>query len=518
MDVDNIKIEKMIESFKENNMIGNSIVTQNIQNKTFFWPFIESPFFTDIEIDQLKNYYHESTEKESYHNYFNYESTTNIPNNNNISYSTKILDLQNQLNMTDDENLKDKIKQNIVDLGWNPEIEYTAASQKIARSRFINLMDEKMCNIEFTDITSFIENYNNEEIDSITESIHSSMHPISIVLVEGDSPISGLISGVTKSDYTHSALALDGDFTKLYSYNFDNNIKFGGGFSLENIKNYPKENKLAIFSFFINDKNYNILQEKLQFLLNNIKNTTYGIGTFMAYPFKHINFNYSDNMICSQFVDYCMKLVNIDITNKSSSKVSPADLYNSSVSKAIIYKTYNGKVKDFNFIKTQKYLMKISKNVKSFKENSIIDNNDITPIIIEARKIPIEIKDNGDVLLTNPILDFDAEYMNSHKLLMQYDKVKNIESMKYELARLYYMNYILEKKLYSNNFLNNKTKNMKTRARVLNDFNKYIKIVLKEDPSFNFASYYEQSPFYANTIEVKGSTIHKLKDLISYIL
>ena len=68
MDVDNIKIEKMIESFKENNMIGNSIVTQNIQNKTFFWPFIESPFFTDIEIDQLKNYYHESTEKESYHN------------------------------------------------------------------------------------------------------------------------------------------------------------------------------------------------------------------------------------------------------------------------------------------------------------------------------------------------------------------------------------------------------------------------------------------------------------------
>lgn len=59
---------------------------------------------------------------------------------------------------------------------------------------------------------------------------------------------------------------------------------------------------------------------------------------------------------------------------------------------------------------------------------------------------------------------------------------------------------------------------MKTRARVLNDFNKYIKIVLKEDPSFNFASYYEQSPFYANTIEVKGSTIHKLKDLINYIL
>lgn len=512
------KIEKMIESFKENNIIGNTIKQDNQNNKKFFWPFIESPFFTDIEIDQLKNYYYESTEKESYHDYFNYESTINIPKNNNKSYSAKILDLQNQLNMTDDENLKDKIKQNIVDLGWNPEIEYTAESQKNAKNRFINLMNEKMCNIEFTDITSFIENYNNKELDSITESIHSSIHPISIVLIEGNSPISGVINKVTKSDYTHSALALDGDFTKLYSYNFDNKIKFGGGFSLESIKNYPKENKLVIFSFFINNKNYNILQEKLQYLLNNIKNTTYGVGTLLTYPFKYINFNQSDNMICSQFIDYCMKLINIDITNKSSLKVSPADLYNNLISKATVYKTYDGKVKNFNFMQAQKYLIKISKNAKLFKENNTINSNDIIPVIVEARKIPIEIKDNGDVLLTNPIPNFDTEYMNSHKLLMQYDKVKNIESMKYELARLYYINYILEKKLYSNNFLTNKTKNMKTRARVLNDFNKYIKIVLKEDPSFNFAAYYEQSPFYANTIEVKGSTIYKLKDLVDYIL
>ena len=48
--------------------------------------------------------------------------------------------------------------------------------------------------------------------------------------------------------------------------------------------------------------------------------------------------------------------------------------------------------------------------------------------------------------------------------------------------------------------------------------NKYIKVVLEEDPNFNFASYYEESPFYANTVEVKGSTMNKLKDIINYIL
>ena len=108
--------------------------------------------------------------------------------------------------------------------------------------------------------------------------------------------------------------------------------------------------------------------------------------------------------------------------------------------------------------------------------------------------------------------------MASHKLLVQYDKAGNIEPMKYELARLYYMNYILERKLYHNHFIKNKEKNMKTRARVLNDFNKYIKVVLKHQPEFNFAEYYEQSPFYANTIEIKGSTINKIKNIFDYIL
>ena len=192
-------IEEMIKSFKENNINDINIQKEDTQeSNTFFWPFIESPFFTDIEIEQLKNYYSESSTEESYHKYFNYnESATTITDANKLntpSYSTKILDLQNQLNSTDDESLKDKIKQSMVDIGWNPEIDYTAASQKAARSRFINLMNEKMCNVNLINISSFIEVYN-DKLDSITESIHSSMHPVSIVLVRGDGPLATVIGG-----------------------------------------------------------------------------------------------------------------------------------------------------------------------------------------------------------------------------------------------------------------------------------------------------------------------------------
>ena len=177
---------------------------------------------------------------------------------------------------------------------------------------------------------------------------------------------------------------------------------------------------------------------------------------------------------------------------------------------------FKADTKDFDSKKAKKLLDKLSRTAKTVNENTI--NNYIAPVVVEARKANIEVRDNGDVLLTNPFVDFDAEYMASHKLLMQYYKSNNIEAMKYELARLYYMNYILEKKLYHNKFLMNKEKNIKTRARVLNDFNKYIKVVLKAEQNFNFGEYYEQSPFYPHTVEVTGSTVNAVKDVFKYIL
>ena len=282
------------------------------------------------------------------------------------------------------------------------------------------------------------------------------------------------------------------------------------------MKNFPKENRLGIYSFFVKKEDYDKISNKLQEYLLNIKNTTYSLAGLLLFPFDKIKFNVSNSMICSQFVDYIMKMANADITKTDSSKVSPAKLYNSSVNNARIYKTYDGKVKDFDSNKTRKLLNKLSRTAKTVNENTI--NSHIAPIVVEARKANIEVRDNGDVLLTNPFVDFDAEYMASHKLLMQYYKSNNIEAMKYELARLYYMNYILEKKLYHNKFLMNKEKNMKTRAKVLNDFNKYIKVVLKAEQNFNFGEYYEQSPFYPHTVEVTGSTVNAVKDVFKYIL
>lgn len=518
-----LTIEELIESFKLSHPKSVSIeenLSDYDKEKVRNWPSIECPFFTDEEIDQLKDYYNESG-TESYHDYFNENTSTILnsnsllsPSHNKISYSQRVIQLQDKMDSTINPEEIDAIKQNLVDIGWNPEIKYTPESQTMARERFINLTTQRLPKIDMIDIQPLIERV--ESIDYMNESNTERLYPVSIILIQEDSFISGPISSFTNSDFTHSALALDGNFDRLYSFNFFNNIKFGGGFSLENMKNFPKENRLGIYSFFVKKEDYDKISNKLQDYLLNIKNTTYSLAGLLLFPFDKIKFNVSNSMICSQFVDYIMKMANADITKTDSSKVSPAKLYNSSVNNARIYKTYDGKVKDFDSKKAKKLLDKLSRTAKTVNENTI--NKYISPVVVESRKANIEVKNNGDVLLTNPFVDFDAEYMASHKLLMQYYKSNNIEAMKYELARLYYMNYILGKKLYHNKFLMNKEKNMKTRARVLNDFNKYIKVVLKAQPDFNFGEYYEQSPFYPHTIEITGSTVNAVKDVFRYIL
>lgn len=535
------------------------------EQNNFEWPFMYAPYFTHEEVQQLQGYYYETVGSGTQYNPKpwstkimnlqvalkntidpdeiedikkqlsdlgcdpetgdNYDFTTEAALGTQfhpITWHKKLSMLSMELKNTTDPDEINRIKQEMIDTGWNPEIDFTNENMALAKKRIERIYKERYSDTITLDLQPFIEEFNADEAIHETNA-NSGIYPIHIVLVRGNSPFSKVIGDVTKGEFSHSAICLDNDFDRLYSFNLDNQLNKGvGGFSLESIRNYPKDNRLAIFSFFVNKNDYDKIQDRVQMLLNNIKSTTYSMLNILLFPFQHINLNLSDSMICSQFVDSIMKMVNIDITGKDSSKVSPNFLYSKSVDNKKLYKVFDGIVSKFNAKKAEKYINRMSKKAKPINESKSevlsLLNAYIYPVITEARKFPIEIKDDGDVLLTNNLIDFDAEYSASHKLLMEYDKAGNIEGMKYELARLYYMNYILEKKLYHNKYLKNKEKNIKTRARVLNDFNKYMKVVLKAEPDFNFGAYYEQSPFYAHTVEIKGSTVSKLKDIISYIL
>ena len=67
------------------------------------------------------------------------------------------------------------------------------------------------------------------------------------------------------------------------------------------------------------------------------------------------------------------------------------------------------------------------------------------------------------------------------------------------------MNSLLQDKIY--NGKGNKNAHLRARAKILNDFKKYLKVVLKEDKKFNFNKYYKNTPYNDDKTRIKSSTI-----------
>jgi len=544
---------KSKEKEKYINKLYNMMECEIEYQSHYKWPYNVSPYFFPYESFQFMNYYSDKLYKverirevwdEYYDNLFDIDKYGIISENydikifsitkqmsrfNPMKYKDEIERLFNDLYVAKDPEEIDSIKQTILSLGWNPEVDFNIDNIHEATNRIESIMNKFIQPSTIYDVTILSEECNdNNEIIEEAKNKKEKIFPISIILIDGRSTFSPIIKGVTNSEFSHAAICLGDDIKTFFSYNLNNNKNKNGGFSIEDITNYPSDGRFAVYTIFVSESNYNKIKERIEYLTTNIENTTYSVLNILLFPFNNINYNNNASMICSQFVDSLFKIINIDITKKNSSKVAPNDLYKSIVKNAKIYKIYDGILKDFNPKKSKRLIRKLLKNAKpvSVIESMCKNISNImrlyiestNPVLVEARKIPVEINKSGDILITNPFIDFNAEYSQSHKLLEEYYRVGNIEGMKYELARLYYMNYILERKLYSNIYLADKKKNRDTRARILNDFKKYLAIVLKKQPTFNFAEYYENSPFYAHTYEVSGNTVQKIKDLIINII
>lgn len=454
-------------------------------------------------------------------------------------------------------------KQSILELGWNPEIQFN----KVTRERATLFTRDKIkvseCNI--IDISNMKSNINDSYFTHIHESsdevTKDGKYPIYLVLVYTASTMGKAINKYTKSIYSHAAIGLDSSLKKLYSFNMK---PFGkGGFSIESVDGYIKDNEkatLAVYSIFLSKKQHKNITKKIEYFINNAKNTSYSIlnvfGIMLNKPIHRDN-----EMVCSQFVDSMLKIANANITDKDSSLVTPKDLYSKANEKKI-YKVFEGRAKDYLDVRKNisKVIKSINTKVKSMVENSthISDEqefiealqenmNDINKLIslsegsfllneqsekifnkyllpfveaqfvTEAKEFPVQFDKEGNLLIKkNRNIDFNQEYTKSHKLLKVYETNNNLEGIKYEISKLWYLNCMIEDLLYGNKKCDPKDKIElnKSRARILNDFNKYLKYATKFDREFNFREYYEKSPFSDSSIKINNSTLKYTQKMI----
>lgn len=114
------------------------------------------------------------------------------------------------------------------------------------------------------------------------------------------------------------------------------------------------------------------------------------------------------------------------------------------------------------------------------------------------------------------------EYAENHKLIIQNHKAKNYEALKTNLAFLFALINNIERKVLYNSKKgikpNVKEDALKARAFAINDFKTYLKEVQRNEPTFNFTKYYEESDYGKVTIGFKKEELVGLKRLFQTIV
>lgn len=146
---------------------------------------------------------------------------------------------------------------------------------------------------------------------------------------------------------------------------------------------------------------------------------------------------------------------------------------------------------------------------RAYNRANALYHRSMTAKLLQEKGIGFEFDNKGNLFVKNFLKNknYQATYMESHRLLMEYDRAKNTEAMKYELAKMYYLNLKITEDLTKQDRTKKDKELVKIRARVLNDFHKYLKVVLKNDRQFNFSNYYQRSEFCDDSFVITAPTL-----------
>lgn len=402
------------------------------------------------------------------------ELASRIPNN---------MDLDSEINIVDTSDNNDKVNGISVNENgaqWTPEL----------LDRFYSKLKQEL---------------NRVEEDPIQESKATErLNPVYIVTSYTGTVFGKLIRKAIHSTYTHSAISFEPTLKRIYSYGNSGTLSNSryGGLTCESLEDYIRTNKdarILVSVVFLKDEDYNKLESYFDSFINNARNTRYDYSNLInVLKNKPLPNDPSLSSICSQFVDSLFKCIGVYIVDKPSNLVTPQDIAN--INHPQVYKLYEGAAIEYDRVKISTMVDKLIRyKAKAIKEQ----------VLTEVKEFPVQFNDEGDLLISKKEkIDFLDEYNKSKKLRPSYIKYKNLEGLKYECCKLWYINTILMKLLDNKNLSYSDKEDFNNyRSKILTEFSLYLKAVQDIDKKFNFGSYYETTPFSNTKIKIKGSTI-----------
>lgn len=417
--------------------------------------------------------------------------------------------------------------------GWNPSVPVTEESLEYARRRQNIWLNEHKPKI--VDLTHYNFNIVNESSTSMNRMYKKyDLYPIYIVISYTGTLMSKIIKFVRHSQYAHAGLSLDSDLRAISTFQLSKEWK---GFANDSLDKYIKENSEAsimVLALFVDYNTKYKIDMIIKDFISKQEKSKYNVKNLFNVLLNKSVDNDSENLylICSQFVDTVLKLANIKLFNKSSNLVEPED-FKEVANNPKVYKVYEGLARKYNEKEVEDIIhnLFITMNTNVLQYSNTVNEASITleaikdlltpESVLVERKLPIKLDDNGNLEL-GLYKSLEEQYQEAHRLLKEYND-SNIEPMKHELARLFYINSAIEKKIKKMKKDDKEYKKyIDLRARVLNDFKKYFKIVLDNDPEFNFTEYFKKSEYYNGNIIIDNSVLKytgkMIKEFIKMIL
>lgn len=237
-----------------------------------------------------------------------------------------------EANNSSDAKKKNDLKNEIINLGWNPEIPFN--EEAITR---VKNMRHKLHIFTEVDAEEYIRN-----IHTFNEATYNQLKdkivPVFICLFKGKALHSRGIELYTGSEWSHAAITFDSSMKQMYTFNMNPKVTSDGvskGFTIESIEAYWKIDpsiKFKVHALFVTKEQKIMMEDAIKWYVVHQNETKYSLKTIINIALKRVSdfgseYANKTEMVCSQFVYTILAIADFKIkVTKDASLVSPGDL------------------------------------------------------------------------------------------------------------------------------------------------------------------------------------------------
>lgn len=356
------------------------------------------------------------------------------------------------------------------------------------------------------------------------------LYPVYVVLVHSGTGVSKAIKAISHSEYSHASICFDSSLDKMYSFaRKDPRNPFIGGFRYESIgKGFyeQKEIPYAVYVVPCTESQVKKMKKRLNYFIQNQEKFTFDFTGLVTNYLGIVN-NPAHRWFCSRFV--------ADILNAGAPKKNPYveepslqdpdDFKNTDYATYVIggsdLMKYDQKLVD----KRTKQILREEEMSRKVQNESVtydldrdnpfgdlvlgyqfamMDESVVDRFLEYLKSFKLKFDKNGNIVIRRREYDqLDTHFRQSLKLIKAAEKAGNLDTVKYELCKIYYMISLIDRHYLGRKASDKSEKVRKDminlRAVMINVMHQHLKYVSTMDPQFNFQSYYASTKYGDDT-------------------